>query len=88
MPTVILQLATGAIGLIALWLKEYYANEEARKYEKIQELRNAVVNGNTGAVSTYIDRVLVGSNSNTAGVQSDADTARRLGDILGKSVVP
>lgn len=86
MAAITLQIVVGVIGLVALWLKEYYAGKD-RAYDKAQDLRNAVVNGNTGAVSGFVDRLLVGSNSNTAGSQSDADTARRLGTILGEGVV-
>jgi hypothetical protein len=60
---IILQVLTGLVGLVSLWLREYYSQErkDARKEEKAheasQELRKAVADRDIDYLASRIDRL-------------------------------
>ena len=89
-PTIIGQIVAGVVGLVTLWLREYYSEAAVtrRMRDALQVGRNKIVDGDADAVAVRIDGLLVGSDGSSSGIQSDADTAKRINDLLGKGVVP
>ena len=73
---IILQILTGLAGIVSLWLKDYYSeeNKSARKekenYEEVQQGRIDVETGNVDAVSARIDKLLSKEDSRDAGIKN------------------
>lgn len=61
---VLLQIVTGLLGILSLWLRDYYSKDktekrnEDKKDDLIQKGRQAIVDGNADAVSKRIDKLL------------------------------
>jgi len=81
---VISQIVIGVLGLISLWLKDYYSQggKDKRSGKKTQEGRNELLDGDVSAVESRVDRVCSQSSSN-AGSKSDEDIARQLSTLYG-----
>ena len=84
---VISQIVIGVLGLISLWLKDYYSQggKDKRSGKKTQEGRNELLDGDVSAVESRVDRVCSQSSSN-AGSKSDEDIARELSAVYGVAV--
>ena len=60
----VLQIITGLLGIIALWLRDYYSQDktEQRKEDKTddtkQDIRRAVVTGDVATVQRELDKLL------------------------------
>lgn len=79
---VILQILTGLAGIISLWMKEYYSeeNKTARKKEngdeELQKGRNDIESGNVDAVSARIDKLLTEENNRIVGLKNNGSETR------------
>lgn len=79
---IILQILTGLAGIISLWLKEYYSeeNKTARKKEnedeEIQKGRNDIESGNVDGVSARIDKLLTEENNRITGLKNSGSKTR------------
>lgn len=76
MTIVILQIAAALIGIVSLLMQQ-----PKDKYNDAQNNRQDVINGNTAAVESHIDRLLVGTNSGVTGEPSAEDVQRRLSQL-------
>lgn len=76
MTIVILQIVSALIGIITLLMQR-----PKDKYNDAQNNRQDVVNGNVPAIESDIDRVLVGTNSSSAGEPSAEDVERRISQL-------
>lgn len=75
-------LAIAVIGLLGTFLKWYLGRDKT--YEATQRGRSDIQNGNTGAVSERVDRVLAdqaGTADNPAGEPSAEDVERRISQL-------
>ena len=77
---VFLQIITGLLGIIALWLRDYYSQDktEQRKEDKAndvkQDIRKAVVSGDVNTVQCELDRLLsVELHSSSSGCKGSED---------------
>lgn len=78
MTITVIQLLTAITGIIALLLKK-----PKDQYDQIQNSREDIQSGDTGAIGTRIDRVLVqtGSTDSSARQPSAEDVTRRIGNL-------
>lgn len=79
---IILQILTGLAGIVSLWLKEYYSeeNKTARKEKKddeeLQKGRHDIDSGNVDAVISRIDRLLSKEDNRNARIKNGETESR------------
>ena len=79
---IILQILTGLAGIVSLWLKEYYSeeNKTARKEKKddeeLQKGRHDIDSGNVDAVVARIDRLLSKEDNRNARIKNGETESR------------
>ena len=73
----------GLVAIAAALLKWYLGKDKT--YENVQVGRRDIVNGNTDAVSTRVDKLMLsvpaGQRDTPAGISDDQDIARRIAEI-------